>query len=200
MKKLISVIAIIAVGLFLLERFLGQDPQKRNYQYAGDMVQSVAYKAQSANPHLKNGQTQQPPVSGTIPRGYLPLHYGGSEEELIRAGEELINPFAAASPAHLARGQAVYQNYCLVCHGAGGKGDGTVTQRGYPPPTSLSSEQTLGRTDGQLFHIITYGYKNMPPYASQVDPEDRWHAIGYIRQLQRAAGGKEAEEEDEGKL
>jgi mono/diheme cytochrome c family protein len=181
-KKLISGIVIIAVGLFLLEHVLGQESDKRNYQYFDDMTQTFAYKTQSTNPHLKSGQTQQASIPGTIPRGYMPLHYGNSEAELVRAGEELVNPFSADT--HVARGEVVYQNQCMICHGAGGEGDGPVTKRGFPPPTSLFSEQAVGRTDGQMFHIITYGFKNMPLYASSVDIDDRWFAINYIRQLQ----------------
>ncbi len=182
MKKLISGIVIIAIGLFLLERVLGQESDKRNYQYFDDMTQTVAYKTQSANPYLKNGQNQQAPVLGTIPRGYMPLHYGDSEEELARAGKELTNPFS--TDTQVARGQVVYQNHCMICHGAGGEGDGPVTKRGFPPPTSMFAQQAHDRTDGQMFHIITYGFKNMPSYASQVDINDRWYAINYIRQLQ----------------
>lgn len=187
MKKLIGVVIIIVAGLFLLESILGQNSDQRNYQYFDEMTQSFAYRTQSVNPHLPNGLTQQAPVAGTIPRGYFPLHYGNSEEELIRAGKELINPFAADTLSNVERGQVIYDNFCLTCHGAGGEGDGPVAKRGYPPPISLSSEQTFDRTDGQMFHIITYGYKNMPPYASQVDREDRWYAINYIRQLQQTA-------------
>lgn len=192
MKKLIAGIVIITVGLFLLESLLGQDADRRNYQFTDDMVKSVAHKAQSTNPHLKSGYTQQEPVPGTIPRGYTPLHFGASEEGLVRAGKELVNPFAEGAEVEVARGKAVYENFCLVCHGAGGKGDGPVTKRGYPPPTSLLLAQAIDRSDGQMFHIITYGFKNMPPYASQVDLEDRWHAISYVRELQRSAVGNDA--------
>lgn len=35
-----------------------------------------------------------------------------------------------------------------------------------------------------MFHVLTYGQANMPSYASQVDREDRWRVIEYVRQLQ----------------
>jgi mono/diheme cytochrome c family protein len=38
-----------------------------------------------------------------------------------------------------------------------------------------------------MFHILTYGQKNMPSYASQVSEDDRWKAILYVRSLQRVA-------------
>ena len=185
MKKLISIIVIAAFGLFVIERMMGQESERRSYQYFDDMIQTVAYKTQSTSPHLKNGQTQQTTIPGTIPRGYSLLHYGNSVEELRRAGEELINPFSEAPTLNMARGKVVYQNYCLICHGAGGTGDGPVTKRGFPPPASLLAKQARDRSDGQMYHMITYGFKNMPSYASQVDLEDRWHAINYVRELQQ---------------
>lgn len=51
--------------------------------------------------------------------------------------------------------------------------------------------------DGQLFHIITYGQGNMPPYAVQVTQDDRWKIIAYIRSLQAkdaAAADREGNE------
>lgn len=187
MKKLIFGGVIVAGVLTVLTSVLGQRPDRRNVVYFDDMYRSVASQTQAPSAYFPNGETQQPPVVGTIPRGSMPLHYGVSEDEMIRAGEELASPFAADSTAHVARGQAVYQTYCGVCHGPGGQGDGAVAKRGYPPPPSLLAEQALNRKDGQMFHIITYGYKNMPSYAAQVDRDDRWHVIAYIRQLQRTA-------------
>jgi mono/diheme cytochrome c family protein len=196
MKKIVTAIMLISGGLFLLERILGQDTDKRSYVYFDDMYQSIAYKAQSASPHVPTGLSQLTPPQGTIPRGNLPLHYGLSEDEMNRAGRDLLNPFAADTTINIERGQVVYQNFCLVCHGAGGEGDGLITKRGYPPPTSFLADQARNRADGQVFHIITYGYKNMPAYAVQVGREDRWHVIAYLRQLQQAALGAQAATEE----
>ena len=82
MKTIITGAVLIVIGLFILERILGQDAGERSYIYFDDMYQSVAFKEQSENPHLAQGVTQQSPPDGTIPRGYTPLHYGIEEEEL----------------------------------------------------------------------------------------------------------------------
>jgi mono/diheme cytochrome c family protein len=171
-------------GLFLLDVILGQDPSRRNLDFAPDMALSVAYKAESPNPHFANGQTQQNPVPGTIARGFKPLHFGSTVEESLRAGEELSNPFDQPTESNLDRGKKMYEIYCQVCHGAGGQGDGPVTKRGYPPPASLLLDNARNMKDGQVFHMISYGYKNMPAYAGQLQREDRWLAITYIRKLQ----------------
>jgi mono/diheme cytochrome c family protein len=62
-----------------------------------------------------------------------------------------------------------------------------------PPPPSLVAGRALTLKDGQIFHILTYGQNNMASYASQIDREDRWRAILYVRSLQmRAASAPSA--------
>jgi mono/diheme cytochrome c family protein len=39
--------------------------------------------------------------------------------------------------------------------------------------------------DGQIFHVIAFGQKNMPSFAAQVVRADRWRVIKYIRSLQQ---------------
>ena len=43
-----------------------------------------------------------------------------------------------------------------------------------------------GWGDGHIFHVITKGQGVMPSYAQQIQPEDRWAVIHYVRALQRA--------------
>lgn len=160
------------------------DPARRNFEIMPDMAESVPYEAQGANDNFPDGQNLRSPVPGTIARGFLPLRYAATPEDALRAGEELTNPYEASDQKALARGEFVYETFCLVCHGAGGLGDGVLTTRGVPPPPSLAAEHALDMKDGQMFHVVTYGQGNMPSYASQVEREDRWKAILHIRALQ----------------
>ncbi|MBT5873056.1 MAG: cytochrome c [Candidatus Latescibacteria bacterium] len=196
MKSIIAGALLILIGLLVLERILGQDPEERSYIYYDDMYESVAYKSQTPNPHLPGGITQLTPPEGTIPRGFTPIHYGIAEEEVSRAGAELMSPLTEAT-IDPARGQEVYGIYCQPCHGAAGLGDGPVVSRGYPPPTSLHTDQAAARADGEIYHILTYGFKNMPAYAVQVLPEDRWQVIAYIRQMQATAQQQAQEAQDD---
>ena len=81
----------------------------------------------------------------------------------------------------------MFANYCAVCHGLAGLGNGTVTQRGVPPPPSLLAEHAQKMREGQMFHALTFGQNNMPSYASQLTREDRWNVIAYLRVLQAQA-------------
>lgn len=181
---MIAATIVIVAGLFLLDLVLGQKTDRRSLEYLPDMARSFAYKAESPNPHFANGQTQQNPVIGTVARGLKPLHFGSSVEESKRAGEELSNPFGGQTSESLDRGKKMYQVYCQPCHGAGGQGDGPVAKRGYPAPPSLLLDNARSMKDGQLFHIITYGYKNMPSYNAQIERPDRWFTVAYVRKLQ----------------
>lgn len=152
-------------------------------EYMPDMGHGKAYKAFAPNEATRNGITLQRPVAGTIARGYHPFHYAKGEPEAIRAGAELTNPFHPTEPT-LQKGKALYQIYCVVCHGEQGKGDGPIATK-IPPPPSYKSDRLLTYPPGRFFHVITMGANKMPSYATQLAPNDRWLIITYIRaQLQ----------------
>ncbi len=164
-------------------------------EFLPEMVHSVAYDAFSPNPVFADGKTLQTPVEGTIPRGLLPMPYRATPEDALRAGEELVPPASSEGQSALERGNFVFTQFCQVCHGPEGTGDGPVAQRGFPPPASLRGPKALKMKDGQIFHILTFGQGNMPSYASQISREDRWKVILYVRSLQKreaplASGGQ----------
>ena len=162
---------------------ISDNPAHRNIEAMPEMVRSLAYKSFGANPNFGDGKTLQAPPEGTIARGAQRFEYGATPEEAARAGRELIAPAAAGGT--LERGARLFQTYCQPCHGGVGKGDGPVAMRGFPPPPSLLAEHAMGLADGQMFHIVTRGQKNMPSHATQVPPDDRWRVIAYIRSLQK---------------
>jgi mono/diheme cytochrome c family protein len=167
-------------------------PSRPNVEVLPEMVRTAAYKAYSANPNFPDGKTLQEPPPDTIPRGFHSVDYEATEAGAIRAGEELSNPYNFEDLAAFTRGAFVFRTWCLPCHGAAGRGDGPVAMRGFPAPPPLNSQKTLALKDGRMFHILTYGQKNMPSYASQVSDDDRWKAILYVRSLQRSAPAAQA--------
>jgi mono/diheme cytochrome c family protein len=184
MKRTITLLAYILLPIVVLGGmyFLSRDVTKRNREYPGEMLVSPSYGSQTANPVLPNGVTAQPPVAGTIPRGFKPYHYGTTPEEEKRAGAELTNSFEA-STENLDRGKYVFVNNCAVCHGDSGAGDGPIVPK-FPNPPSFKTGTSRALTDGEMFHVVTRGRKNMPSNEAQVSAEDRWKVILYIRQLQ----------------
>lgn len=170
--------------------FVRSHPSRPNFEVLPEMARTAAYKAYAANPNFPDGKTLQPPPAGTIPRGFHAVHpveLQPGEAGAVRAGQELTNPYQAGDAGAFARGALVFRTWCLPCHGPTGKGDGPTALRGFPAPPPLDGQKTVALKDGRLFHILTYGQKNMPSYASQVSEDDRWKAILYVRSLQRPA-------------
>jgi mono/diheme cytochrome c family protein len=182
-------LALLAVffASLALNWILRPQVSQPNREFIPEMVRTQRYNAYSANPNFADGKTLQPPVAGTIPRGYLPLHFSPSPEDAVRAGDTLESPVRLDDPQSVSRGAVVFSNFCAPCHGPTGKADGPVVLRGFPAPPSLYADNARKIKDGQFFHILTYGQKNMPSYASQLSREDRWHAIAFVRSLQKQA-------------
>jgi mono/diheme cytochrome c family protein len=88
----------------------------------------------------------------------------------------------------LARDEKVFMTFCSPCHGARGLGDGPIVPVFTQPP-SLVAEHARSLPDGHIFYIITRGQKLMPSLAVQVQPEDRWNAIRFVRVLQDGETG-----------
>ncbi|MCC6342458.1 MAG: cytochrome c [Bryobacterales bacterium] len=161
------------------------DPATPNINVLPDMAEPVAYVSYSPNPILPEGKTMQPPVPGTLPRGFEPLHYGAGEQEAARAAAELTNPLDPDKAKQ--RGAIVYQNFCTPCHGGSMRGDGPVALHGFPAPPNLRGEKSMKLAEGQMFHILTFGQKKMPSYALQLTVKDRWSVIAYVKSLQNEA-------------
>lgn len=179
---LLAVLASVAASWMM-----SSDPAKPNFEFLPQMAHSPRFNAFAPNPNFTDGSTLQRPEPGTIPRGDLPLHYAATQQDALRAGDELQSPVAPDNLRARQRGEFVFANFCAVCHGAGGAGNGPVPLKGYPAPPSLLVEHAIRMKDGQMFHVLTYGQNNMPSYASQLSREDRWNVILYVRTLQTAA-------------
>ena len=179
MKALRSVAALALAASVGCAR---QSPH-RGYEYTPDMTRSVPYDTFAPNPVTRDGITQQMPVAGTIPRGFLPLHYAATAADAERAGRELSNP-NPDTPATVGQGRRLYQTFCVVCHGVFGDGDGPLVPK-IPNPPAYTSDRVRSMAPGHLFHVITYGSGRMPSYASQIPPNDRWLIVDYVDTLRK---------------
>jgi mono/diheme cytochrome c family protein len=181
---LLAILVIIVGASFCLQT----DYSTRNYNIFTEMADSVAYESFSDNPNFEDGKTQRPPVEGTIPRGYLPEKIQDGKLGYQTAGQQLQSPFNPEHKEHskvIDRGEIVYQNMCSSCHGVTGLGDGKVVKKGFPAPPSLFDGKVVNLKDGHMYHAITFGKGNMSSQALQVERQDRWKVIAFIRDLQR---------------
>lgn len=174
---------VLLSGLLGIVALSGCTKSTPDWEYMPDMYESTSFKAQKEDPHSKDGAAARIPPDGTVPRGYQPYHYAVAEGD--KAGKELKN-ILPRTKMTMERGQKIFNTYCIVCHGPKGNGEGFVVPP-YPRPPSLLSDKVRNWPDGNIFHVITKGQNLMPSYATQIDPNDRWAVIHYIRALQRAA-------------
>jgi putative copper resistance protein D len=88
--------------------------------------------------------------------------------------------YAAVS---VARGAELYGQYCVVCHGVGGKGDGPGAAGLPKPPANLTEPHTALHTAGDLFWWLTHGKPagGMPGFESQMSVEERWDMVNFLR-------------------
>ena len=181
-----SLFAFLGPGIALLISGCGASGNHRAFEYMPDMVRDPAYKAFAPNPATRDGLTLQHPVAGTIARGYYPFHYGSGEQEAVRAGLELNDPFRP-TPRTLDEGKALFQTYCMVCHGEKGLGDGPIAGK-IPPPPSYVSDRLMQFPSGRIFYVATKGWGKMPSYATQLSADERWKAVTYIHAVLQGKG------------
>jgi mono/diheme cytochrome c family protein len=147
-----------------------------------DMNDQPKLKPQRKDIFLARPTGVMEPQAGTIAVAETPYPYAQNEAD--KAGAELVNPLQP-TPQVIAHGKFVYENVCITCHGPKGAGDGYVTAL-FPKPPSLMTQKVRDWPDGQLFHRPMRGQNSMPSHARQVDANDAWSVIHYIRQMQKA--------------
>ena len=95
----------------------------------------------------------------------------------------------------LARGRELYLQQCAACHGEQGRGDGPAAKAlATPPADFLDREHSAIYGPGEKYWIIGHGTgkTGMPGFA-QIAPEDRWHLVNFILDLQKDTEGTRKE-------
>jgi len=159
------------------------DRRTTGWDYAGDLIKSPAYESYTPNPNFPDGKTMQPPVAGTIPRGFMPYVYKKTDEDRAIAAKTLVNELES-TPANLERGKTAYGIYCIQCHGEKGDGKGWlfVNKKFNYPPGNLLSEKMRANPEADIYHVITVGWGIMGEHGSMIQPGDRWKIAMYIKQ------------------
>lgn len=110
---------------------------------------------------------------GTVP--YFGAGYDWREIHLRPRPQLKIN---------LALGEKLYNDNCVFCHAADGRGDAPVGMEYDPAPPDLRA--ALRQTPRQLFRAISDGMSSAPAIDSEPDPGPDWHAYRlYLSENQR---------------
>jgi len=94
------------------------------------------------------------------------------------SAKSVKNPVAREVGLRL--GKALYEENCVICHGASGKGDGEAAAGLKPKPRNLGDRLVQAQTDGELFWKLTEGRGNMPEWRNLPEKE-RWSLVHYLR-------------------
>ena len=191
MKK-IPVITGILLSLIMAAASCSNNHKKPGAVYMPDMAYSRAYETNSKNDIFPDRQTNRTPVPGTITRDQLlPFRIAkdapGDTSNFAKA-RTVHNPLPLQSEAQMKEAERLYLVYCGICHGTKLDGNGPLWSDGDGPfpaaPKNLLDASIVSQGDGQLFYTITYGKNMMGSYASELNPEQRWMVIDYIREKQ----------------
>ena len=86
----------------------------------------------------------------------------------------------------LKKGEAIYADNCVSCHGATGLGDGEDEKVEYSLQSVLKipvEPDNALLTDGELYWKITHGVAKMPSFAGTLTDEERWLMVNHLRNL-----------------
>jgi cytochrome c len=165
-----------------------------------DMGHQAYHRPLDASSVFANGMSARPLPQHTIARGRW------HEDEQFFTGRvagKPVNTFPfPITQSVMERGRERFEIFCAVCHGRTGEGNGMIVRRGFPTPPSYGIDRLREAPVGHFVEVMTFGYGLMYPYASRVEPADRWAIAAYIRalQLSQHAGLDDAPQAERAKL
>ena len=185
LRTIAAIVAACAVaggGLFAAEKLMPVVPPMIH------MHDQPKLNAFQESAFFADGRGMRPAVAGTVARGHLPPAFVTPEE----AGMLLANPLPLTQ-AIAERGRKVFNDHCAICHGAVGNGVPLLSRAYGGKPGNFLSNEIRARPDGHYFGVLMLGKNAMPSYAADLDQDDRWAVVHYIRILQRAQNAKDGD-------
>jgi mono/diheme cytochrome c family protein len=189
---------IVAVALAVSCSDVQRNPGKI---YMPDMAYSRAYETYATTDSLKAELLRKGihfsniPVAGTIKRGeLLPFlirkDSAAGDTTNYHVSREVKNPLASMDTVEAER---LYLVNCAICHGPKLDGNGPLYKGGEGPFPAAPANFVGGdpkykdMPEGQMYYSVTYGKNKMGSYASQLNTEQRWMVIAYIKSKQASA-------------
>jgi mono/diheme cytochrome c family protein len=185
--------SLVPFGLFANARVSKSEHPQWHVVFNMDFQQK--FKAQAVNPFFSDKRAMREPVKGTVAVGALRDDPHFFEGKVDGAFATTLPSRVEVSEATMARGAERFGIYCAPCHGLTGDGDGMVHRRAFAlkegtwvKPANVSDPKIAEKPAGELYDTIANGKANMPAYARQISPDDRWAIVLYVRALQRSQG------------
>ncbi|HET8656109.1 MAG TPA: cytochrome c [Longimicrobiaceae bacterium] len=138
------------------------------------MIEQPRADVYEASPVFPDGKVMQTPPAGTVAR----------EAVLPPTDSAAVTAMPAVTPALLETGRSRFHVYCAACHGEAGYGGSLVALNMTPPrPPSLRSAAIRALPPATIYAVIENGFGKMPSYAADLDADERWAVVAYVKRL-----------------
>lgn len=188
MRYFLALFILATTAVILIAGFRGDKSRRPSIEVFPDMDRQPKLRPQTDAAFLgwSDALSSRLPVDGTVARGSSFL-----ENELTTGMQPGTTNWINLAPIKvtasvMTKGQAKFNIYCMPCHGAVGDGKGITTRFGMAAVANLHDARLVNMADGEIFNTITHGKNLMGGYGSNLEVEDRWAVVAYLRALQRS--------------
>jgi len=174
MRKLIPAVGLLALtGCEISSEFLQRMETQSKYEYY------------EASEFWADGRSMRAPPEGSIPRE---AKVGNPGMTTGRVNGTLVATIPVQVDKSLLQlGQKKYSIVCAQCHGVLGDGNSIVAENmGLRLPPSLLD--LSNRPVGHFYTAINEGYGMMPSFSGELNTQERWAVVAYVRALQASRG------------
>ena len=200
MRYFLTILLLVIITVLAIAGFRGSYSSKPPLEIFPDMDRQPRLKPQSEFSFWEDGRADREPVAGTVVRGNdLDVKAVFEEDyesdryrnpELYTAKDEK-GDFIPTIPypvtlEFVKKGQEKYTIYCAVCHGDSGNGNGVTTNYGVAGSMNYHDDRVRQMPDGEIYHIIVNGVRQMKGYGDKLNAEERWAVVAYVRALQKS--------------
>jgi len=208
LRYFFALFALTILVVVSLAGFRGQFFKQPPIEIFPDMDHQPKVKAQVPSQFFADGRGNRLPVPGTVPVGYSTPLRDQATGEIVEMGGPYKQIAFGAMPDYfntgkigdrwgtgiplevtmevMERGRERYNISCKVCHGAVGLGNGIASQFGLAAVANLQIERIRVMADGEIYNTITHGKNTMMGYGHNIQVEDRWAIVAYLRAMQLA--------------
>ncbi len=183
-----SILIAVLVAAAAVSSCRGWESDKPPVHLMWNMDTQEKGKAFRGSDFYKDGRSMRTPPAGTVAQGFAHEDEGRAYGRVDGRAITHIPDLNAASPeVALVRGQERYGIYCSPCHGLAGDGDGVVNGKLTVKAPSFHDQRLKDLPAGKIYEAIYKGVNkgNMGSYAAQLNEDDRWRVVAYVRALQK---------------